>query len=81
MLWNFGPSPLRKIFNNLKDSFTTMQARIVIFRVQVDDDLLYRGIKNRSILVFFPVFVQFSFSPYLEKNEISRQRFLHNHIN
>ena len=31
----------------VKDFLTTMQARILIFGVQVDDDLLYRGIRNQ----------------------------------
>ena len=38
----------------VKDFCETVQARVVIFGMQVDNDILYHGI-------FFPVFVQFSF--------------------
>ena len=31
----------------VKDFFTTMQARMLIFGMQVDDDLLYHGIENQ----------------------------------
>ena len=32
----------------VKDFSTTMQDRMLIFGMQVDDDLLYRGIENQS---------------------------------
>ena len=44
-LSNFLPfHTLMKFF--VKDFSTTMQGRMLIFGMQVDDDLLYRGIEN-----------------------------------
>ena len=40
----------------IKDLSTIMQARMLIFGMQVDDDLLYCGIEN-ILLIFFLVFV------------------------
>ena len=36
----------------VKDFSTTMQARMLIFSMQVDDDLLYCGIKNQPSPVY-----------------------------
>ena len=62
----------------VKDFSTTMQGRMLIFGIQVDDDLLYRGIENQSSVyssLYFSNFLSF----YTLKNEIFRQRFLKNH--
>ena len=32
----------------VNDFITTMRARLLIFDMQVDDELLYRGIENQS---------------------------------
>ena len=51
----------------VKDFCETVQARVVIFGMQVDNDVLYRGIANQPSPAYsFPVFVQFSFFPYFE---------------
>ena len=52
----------------VKDFCETMQARVVIFGMQVDNDVLYGGIANQPspAYYFIPVFVQFSFFPYYE---------------
>ena len=51
----------------VKDFCETVQARVVIFGLQVNNDVLNRGIANQpSSLLFFPVFVQFSFFPYFQ---------------
>ena len=51
----------------MKDFCETMQARLVIFCKQVDNDVLYRGIVNQSSHAYsFLAFVQFSFFPYCE---------------
>ena len=41
----------------IKEFFVTMQAKFVIFGMQVDDELLYRGIivgLGTSLLLFLP---------------------------
>ena len=57
-----------KIF--VKDFCETVQARVVIFGMQFDNDALYRGIANQpSHAIIFspvPVFVPFFFFPYFE---------------
>ena len=51
----------------VKDFCEIVQARVVIFGEQVDNDVLYGGIVNQpSPFLFFPVFIQFSFFPYFE---------------
>ena len=60
---------------SVKD-FSTMQTRVLIFGMQVDD-VLYRDLDPASSCLFVPVYVHFSFFPYFE--EIFRQRFLNNH--
>ena len=50
-----------------KDFCEIMQASVVIFGMQVENDVLYCGIVNQPFLFFFfPVFVRFSFFPYFE---------------
>ena len=65
--------------NNEKDFSTTMQARMLIFGMQVDDDLLYFGIENQSSPSCFYLYLSSFRSFHTLKNEIFRQRFLHNH--
>ena len=61
----------------VKDFCETVQTRVVIFGMQVDNDVLYCRIANQPFLcLFVPVFVQFSFFPCLNINEVFRQRFL-----
>ena len=53
---------------------------MLIFGMQVDDDLLYRDIENQSSPAYsFPVFVQFSFLPYFQEwhfsSKISQEPF------
>ena len=51
----------------VKDICETMQARVTILGMQVDDDVLYRGIVNQpSDAYSFPLFVRLSFFPYFE---------------
>ena len=51
----------------VKDFCEIVQARVVIFGMQVDNDVLYCEIVNQPFLFFFfPVFIQFSFFPYFE---------------
>ena len=52
----------------VKDFCETVQARIVIFGMQVDNDVLYRGIANQPFPAYSSLyfFFQFSFFPYFE---------------
>ena len=65
----------------VKDFCETVQARIVIFGIQIDDDMLYCGIANHPspILVYIcPSFCP-SFRPSFRNSvTLFRQRFLHN---
>ena len=56
-----------------KDFSETMQARVVIFGIQVDNDVLYHGIANQPS----PVHASLYLSIFLSLN-IFRPRFLHN---
>ena len=40
----------------VRDCCKTVQARVVIFGKQVDNDVLYRGIVNQPSHAFFPRF-------------------------
>ena len=68
---------LMKFF--VKDFATTMQGRLLIFGMQVDDDLLYRGIENQSSPAYSSLYLSNFLSFHTLKNEIFRQRFLMNH--
>ena len=61
----------------VKDFSTTMQARMVIFGVQVEYFLLYRGNENQPSTDYSPMYSIF-FLSVLRNNEIFRQRYLHN---
>ena len=53
----------------------TMLGRVIIFGMQVDNDVLYRGIAFSCL--FFPIYVRFSFFFFHTLNDaIFRQRFL-----
>ena len=54
-----------------------MQARMLIFGMQVDDDL-YRGIENQPS-AYFSLYLTNFLSFHTLNNEIFRQRLLHNH--
>ena len=59
-----------KIF--VKDFSETAQARVVIFGMQVDNDVLYRGIANQPYPAYFFLYLSIFLSLY-----IFRQRYLH----
>ena len=63
----------------VKDFSTTMQARMLIFGVQVDDDLLYFGIENQSSAAYLYRYSPNFLSFHTLKNDIFRQIFLMNH--
>ena len=50
----------------VKDFCETVQGRIVLFGMQVDNDVLDHGSVNQPSHSFFPVFVRFIFFPYFE---------------
>ena len=68
---------LMKFF--VKDFSTTMQGRMLIFGMQVDDDLLYRGIGNQSSPAYSSLYLSNFLSFHTLKDDIFRQRFLKNH--
>ena len=51
--------------NFVKDFSETVLARVFIFGMQVDNDVLFCGIANQPTLAYFPVFIYFSFSLHL----------------
>ena len=59
----------------VKDFCKTVQARVVIFGMQVDNDVLYRGISNQPSAYSFLYLSDF-LSFHTLKYEIFRQRFL-----
>ena len=58
---------------------TTMQGGMLIFGMQVDDDLLYCGIENQSSPANSSLYLSNFLSFHTLRNEIFRQRFLKNH--
>ena len=51
----------------VKDFCETVQTIVVIFGMQLNNDVLYPGIANQPSPAYSsPVFVQFSFFPYFE---------------
>ena len=62
----------------VKDFSRTMQPRMLIFGMHVDDDLLYWDWEQAFSCLFFPIFVQF-ISVHTFKNAIFRKIFLKNH--
>ena len=63
----------------IKDFCETVQARIVIFGMQVDNDVLYRGIANQPSTAYSSLYLSNFLSFHSLNNEIFRQRFLWNY--
>ena len=59
----------------VKDFCETMQARVFIFGMQVDNDVLYSGIANQPTPAYSSLYLSFFLSLYN-----LRQRYLHNCI-
>ena len=59
----------------VKDLCETVQARVVIFGMRVDNDVLYRGIANQPTPAYSSLYLSIFLSLY-----IFRQRYLHNCI-
>ena len=63
-----------KVF--VKDFCETMQARVIIFGMQVDNDALYCGIANQPFHVYSSVYFSDFLSFHTLNHEIFHQRFL-----
>ena len=59
----------------VKDFSETVQARVFIFGMQVDNDVLYRGIANQPTPAYSSMYLSTFLSLY-----IFLQRYLHNYI-
>ena len=60
----------------VKDFCETVQARVVIFGMQADNDVLYRGIANQPSPAYYSLFLSNFLSYHTLNDEIFRQRFL-----
>ena len=60
----------------VKDFCETMQARVFILNMHVDDDVLYRGIANQPSDVYFSLYLSEFLSFHTLNDEIFHQRFL-----
>ena len=60
----------------VKDFCETVQARVVIFGKQVDNDVLYRGIANQPSHAYSFLYLFNFLSFHTLNNESFRQRFL-----
>ena len=60
----------------VKDLCETVQARVVIFGMQVDNDVLYRGIANQPSPAYSSMYLSNVLSFHTLNDEIFRQRFL-----
>ena len=60
----------------VKDFSETVQARVVIYGEQVDNDVLYRGIGNQPSPAYSSLYLSNFRSFHTLNDEISRQRFL-----
>ena len=60
----------------VKDFCETVQARVVIFGEQVDNDVLYRGIANQPSPAYSSLYLSSFLSFHTLNDEIFRQRFL-----
>ena len=60
----------------VKDFCETVQARVVIFGMQVDNDVLYRGIANQPSTAYSSLYLSNFLSFHSFSYEIFRQRFL-----
>ena len=65
---------MMKIF--VKDFCETVQARVVIFGMQVDNDVLYRGITNQLSHAYSSLYLSDFLSFKTLNDENFRQRFL-----
>ena len=65
---------MMKIF--VIDFCETVQARVVIFGEQVDNDVLYRGIANQPSPAYSSLYLSNFLSFHTLSDEIFRQRFL-----
>ena len=60
----------------VKDFCETVQARVVIFGMQVDNDVLYLGIANHPSPAYSSLYLSIFFSFHTLNDEIFLQRFL-----
>ena len=60
----------------VKDFCETVQARVVIFGMQVDNDVLYRGIANQPSPAYSFLYLSNFLSFHIFNDKIFRQRFL-----
>ena len=60
----------------VKDLFETMQVRVVIFGMQVDNDVLYCGIANQPSPAYSSLYLSNFLSFHTLNDGIFRQRFL-----
>ena len=60
----------------VKDFCETVQARVVIFVIQVDNDVLYRGIVNQPSPAYSSLYLSSFLSFHTLNDEIFCQRFL-----
>ena len=60
----------------VKDFCETVQARVVIFGMQVDNDVLYHGIANQPSPAYSSLYLSNFLSCHTLNGEIFRQRFL-----
>ena len=60
----------------VKDFCETVQARVVIFGEQVDNDVLYHGIANQPSPAYSSLYLSNFLSFHTMNEEIFRQRFL-----
>ena len=60
----------------VKDFWETVQARVVIFGEQVDNDVLYRGIANQPSPAYSSLYLSNFLSFHTLNDEIFLQRFL-----
>ena len=65
---------MKKIF--VKDFCETVQARVVIFGMKVDNDVLYRGMANQPSPAYSFLYLSNFLSSHTLNDEIFRQRFL-----
>ena len=60
----------------VKDFCETVQARVVIFGMQIDNDVLYRGIANQPSSAYSSLYLSNFLSFHALNDKIFRQRFL-----
>ena len=60
----------------VKDFCETVQARVVVFGMQVDNDVLYHGIANQPCPTYSSMYLSNFLSFHTLNDEIFRQRFL-----